>query len=124
MRNANDNADQVESWSAWGGFHDRRGNGLLVNYNYFRDDFDYLAGGVDLALLKPLYLSYEQRYDLDSETTLEEVASIELQGDCWSILVSYRERPDEEKVNFEFSLSGLSGGRLLKPLTTILRNFF
>ncbi len=97
---------------------------MLVNYNYLRNDFDYISGGVDLALLKPFYISYEQRYDLESETTLEEIARVELKGKCWSILVSYRDRPADEEINFEFSLSGLSGGRLLKPVTKILKNYF
>ncbi len=118
--NANDNANFVESWSAWGGFHDRRGNGILLNYSYLRNDFDYFAGGIDLAVLEPVYLAYRQRYDLDSKSKLEEVASLELRGRCWSVLVSYHDRPAEEQVNFEFSLSG---SRLLQPFTAMLKNF-
>lgn len=121
---ANDGAREVERWSAWGGMQDRRGNGLLVNYNYRRSDYDYLSGGVDLALLEPLYLSYEQRYDVETSLKLEEIAQLELRGRCWNILVSYSDRLEEEKVSFEFSLSGLSDNRLVRSVASSLKNFF
>jgi LPS-assembly protein len=121
---ANDNADYVESWSAWAGLHDHRGNGLLVNYNYLRNDFDYLSGGVDVALLDPLYFSYQHRYDVETDFKLEEVVQLELRGKCWAILVSYSDRPAEEKVDFEFSLSGISAGEMITSFSKTMKNFF
>ena len=120
---ANDNADYVESWSVWAGLKDHRGNGLLLNYNYRRNDFDYLSGGVDLALLDPLYLSYKQRYDLETNLKLEEIAQLELRGQCWAVLLSYSDRPAEEKVGLEFSLSGISAGEMITSFAKNIKNF-
>jgi len=121
--NANDNAGYVETWAAWAGLNDPRGNGLLVNYNYRRADFDYFEGGIDLAVLDPLYLSYKQRYDVETDFKLEEVVQVELRGQCWAILVSYSDRPAEEKVNLEFSLTGISAGEMITSFAKTLNNF-
>jgi len=120
----NDNAGYVESWSAWGGFNDRQGNGLLVNYNYQKDDFDYISGGIDLALFDPLYISYEHRQDLISNLKLEDVVQLEYRGQCWSLMLSYSDRPDEEKINIQFSLSGFSRQQLIDSVTASIKNFF
>lgn len=120
---ANDNAEQVENWAVWGGFHDRQGNGFLLNYNYDRIDYDYLSGGIDLALLSPLFASYEQRRDLEENKKLEDIVQLEYRGQCWSLLVSYSDRPDEEKVSLKFTLSGLSDSRLSDPVSRSLKNF-
>lgn len=114
----------VERWAAWGGYHGPEGNGLLFNYNFRRDDFDYLDGGVDLAVLAPWFASYRQRYDLESDSKIEDVAQLEYRGKCWSIMLSYRDRPDEQQVSLEFSLSGLSGGRLIEPFSASIKKYF
>ncbi|PLY01107.1 MAG: hypothetical protein C0623_06070 [Desulfuromonas sp.] len=120
---ANDNARYVESRAVWGGLHDRHGNGLLINYQYLKNDFDYLSGGVDLALFDPLFVSYEHRRDLETVLMLEAVTRVEYRGECWSVMFGFSDRPDEDKYEINFSLSGLSKNRLLETVIRPLKNF-
>jgi len=99
----------LESWAVWGGYHDKVGNGLLLNYSYQRNDFEYVSGGIDIALLDPLYLGHETRYDLISDHNLENRTSIEYRGSCWSLAGSWLERTGERQFYITFSLSGLTG---------------
>ncbi len=99
----------MESLAVWGGYNDRPGNGLLLNYSYQRNAFEYVSAGVDIALLDPLYLGNEVRFDLVSRHNLENRTFLEYRGSCWSLAVSWLDRLDEQKFYVTFSLSGLTG---------------
>jgi len=105
---ANSDVEEVESWAVRGEYDDRDGNGIKIDYTYRRDDFDYISGEVETSLLDPLFLSYGQRYDFENREKREEVVQAEYRSQCWNITVSYRDRPNEQQVDFLFSLSGLT----------------
>lgn len=97
---------------------DRSENYLRVSYNIDRrTDLDY--GEVDLGLgfLQPIYLTYQQRYDFFTHDRLEERVGIEYRRQCWSLLLTLRERTDGERsfmLTFTMlglgSVGGFSGG--------------
>lgn len=89
------------------------GNGLGFDYRYDRDD-DEKYGAVNLSteVLKPVYLSYEQRYDFEERETLERLVGFEYRHQCWGIMLSYRVRTDDDDetdhtVMVTFNLLGL-----------------
>lgn len=49
------------------GLEDQKGNALSLRYSYAMDAQEYLATKLNLALLKPVYLSLENRYALQGE---------------------------------------------------------
>lgn len=97
---------------------DRSENYLRVSYNIDRrTDLDY--GEVDLGLgfLQPIYLTYQQRYDFFTHDRLEEQFGIEYRRQCWSLLLTLRERTDGDRslmLTFTMlglgSVGGFSGG--------------
>ena len=112
----------MESLAVWGGFRDQLGNGLLLNYSYDRDEYEYLSAGADLALLAPLYVNYENRYDLLGQKNLDYRTSLEYRSGCWSVSGSWYERPGDRGVSFNFSLSNITGDTL-RPITTPLNHW-
>lgn len=98
------------------GLDDNAGNRLAVGYAYRREltdapglSADYLKTVLDTALLKPVYLHLEERYDFQDEGSLETLVGLEYRSRCWSIILSYRDRPDDEQVMVNFVLAGLGG---------------
>lgn len=83
------------------------GNQLSVDYLYREATVNYLAAQVSTELLKPLYLNYRDRFDLETGTQLEHVFEVEYRGQCWSIFLTYKERLDDREYLVNFSLSGL-----------------
>jgi LPS-assembly protein len=100
------------SANAWAGLKDEAGNGLSLDYRYHRDQVGYLDGTVDLALLKPVYLSYRHRFDSKDGRTLEKVVNLEYRSQCWSLFLTYRDRLEDQEYLVSFALSGL--GRVVK----------
>ena len=98
--------------NAGAGYADGHGNGAQLSYSY-RDAesgfgaTDYLKVRLDTALLAPVYASVEQRYDLIESDSLETVVNLEYRAQCWSLFLTYRDRPDSEEVLVGFALSGL-----------------
>ena len=99
------------------GLKDQKGNGLSLRYSYAKDKQEYLRTKLDLALLKPVYLSYLNRYSLDGNVNLENVLNLEYRAQCWSFYLTYRNRDGrEQEITVNFALAGLgrtvySGGR-------------
>jgi LPS-assembly protein len=96
------------------GFADGHGNRLQANYNYRNEavedsdlETDYLGASMDTALLKPVYLHFEERYDFRQGRELEKFASLEYRARCWSIILSYRDRLEAEVFMVKFVLAGL-----------------
>jgi LPS-assembly protein len=89
------------------GVSEHRGNRLSMSYRYGQDEFEYLAAGAAMTWLKPVFVSYEQRYSLDGSLTLENLLNIEYRAQCWSLFVTWRDRRDNQEIVFAVELSGL-----------------
>jgi LPS-assembly protein len=116
---------QVTRFDAAAGYDDRRGNLALVNYTYRRaglgvEPTDYLGVELTTAWLDPVHLRVEERYDFRDTESLESVIGMEYRAKCWSLFLTYRDRPDSEEVMVGFALSGLGQvngfGSTLRPL--------
>ncbi len=100
---------------------DDRGNALRVDYSYKDVDFfglatDYVKVKVDTPILKPVYVSLEERYDFRDNRALEKVVGLEYRSKCWSIFMTYRNRyrefeKDDKEIMISFVLSGLGMGQ-------------
>ena len=99
-------------YSGAGRLHDQRGNRLQLEYRSRRpdaleDEIDYASLDLGLAWLKPVYLGYRNRYDFVAEEQLEQVLDVEYRHQCWSLLLTFRERGDDQSVMVSFSLGGI-----------------
>lgn len=88
------------------------GNKVNLNYTYRDNLTDYLQFKIDTSLLKPVYLSFEERYDFRENRELEKIVGLEYRAKCWSLFLTYRERfqddgEDDREVMFNFVLAGL-----------------
>ena len=74
---------------------------------------DYVEGKLGVALVKPFILNYTGRYSIDKGGFLENVVELEYRQQCWSVVLTYRERPGTSavpgtrEVLVSFSLSGI-----------------
>lgn len=115
----------ISMFNSVAGISDVAGNTLKLDYRYTRDSNHYLAGDVELAWFKPIYLEYLQRYDFRDEANLEQVIDLEYRAQCWSLSLSYRDRLEDREYLVTFSLSGIGnlarfGGNLADPAGTSL----
>jgi LPS-assembly protein len=113
---------RMDALAIWGGVNDQTGNGLLLNYNYQRAGFEFFSASVDLALMAPLYVNYEGRFDLQSSKNLDYQTSIEYRSGCWSIAGKWYERPGDRTFSISFSLSNITGKKII-PLTAPLNRW-
>jgi LPS-assembly protein len=115
---------EFSQFRATAGAKDEVGNGVSLNYSYRDDDIEslkteYLSAKVDTSLLKPLYLSFEERYSLYEKRSLETYVAMEYRSQCWSLFLSYRDRLDDQAVMISFALAGLGKvGSITSSLST------
>ena len=103
------------------------GNSAAVSYSYVRDEaLESSAGnliqqspseyvGLDLttSILAPIYVNFQERYDLYDSQSLETVVNLEYRKQCWSLFLTLRNRssvddgPSANEVMIGFALSGL-----------------
>lgn len=111
-----------DKYSVETSFHDQRGNRLRLEYRNRRtaldeEAIDYGSLRLELALLKPVYLGYLNRYDFETSRQLEQVLDLEYRHQCWGLFVTLRDRDDEKSVMLSFSLGGIgrvgSSGRTM-----------
>ncbi|MCD6525819.1 MAG: LPS-assembly protein LptD [Desulfuromonas sp.] len=81
--------------------------GFSASYRYQEDDSEYLATTINLDWIRPLYVTYEYRYDLVETHRLENVVELEYRAQCWSVFLSYRDRLEDNEIMLTFSLGGL-----------------
>lgn len=105
--------DSFLTFQAETGLEDQHGNALSLRYRYNKDAQEYLAAKLDLSLLKPFYLSYENRHSFQGGASLENLVSLEYRAQCWSFYVNYRNRDGDQEVMVNFALAGL--GRTAHP---------
>jgi LPS-assembly protein len=105
-----DSADRLTSISARAGVHDDAGNSLSLDYQHQDETLEalsYLGGTVALAWLKPVYLNYQHRQDLDAGKVLEQVLNVEYRAQCWSVFLTLRDRLEDTEYLISFALTGL-----------------
>lgn len=90
--------DEWERILLEGAISDSRENQLRLLYNEERArQLEYGAVNLSLTFLKPLYVSYEQRYDFHNNERLEQLIGFEYRQQCWSVHLGLRERIDGER---------------------------
>ncbi|WP_235606826.1 LPS-assembly protein LptD [Syntrophotalea acetylenivorans] len=112
--------DNFLTFHAETGLVDQKGNALSLRYRYNRDVQEYLATKLELSLLKPIYLSFENRRELQGGANLENVLNLEYRAQCWSLYLTCRDRDGDQEVTINFALAGLDftshPGSRRKPL--------
>lgn len=93
--------------SIWARFDDERGNSAGLGYRRTDERMDYLQGSLTLAMLKPFYLNLVERYAFDRKDFLEQFYAVEYRHQCWSMNLSYRDRPGNSEFMVNFSLAGI-----------------
>lgn len=84
------------------------GNRLGLEYHYDRvEEVDYGRVNLSIDVLDPVYLNYEQRYDFTTDVILEELIGVEYRQQCWSAMLSYRDREDDRAVMLTFTMRGI-----------------
>jgi len=92
------------------------GSRLGLSWHRAQNELDYLEGSFTLKELKPFTFSALGRYALDKPGFLEKMYSAEYGHQCWSLNVTYRERPDNKELTFNFALTGLGATGPLRAL--------
>ena len=108
-----------QRWQSYSGevqLNDQRGNRLGLEYRREKateaaDEIDYASLQLNLAWLKPLYLDYRTRYDFVAGQELEQVLDLEYRHQCWSLILTLREREDDRSVMLNLSLGGIGAAR-------------
>lgn len=103
---------RIPDFTITGNLDDGKGNGLGIGYHKNQPvsslvAIDNLNVSFDLAVLKPLYLHYEQRYDILQSNRLEQIISLDLRQQCWGLMTTLSEREKERSVMFTLTLSGI-----------------
>ncbi len=94
--------------SAETALQDDRGNAAGVEYRYDRtEDIEYAEVDLSVAMLKPVYLHYQERYDLVEQEQLEQVVRVEYRRQCWSADLSYRDHEDDRSIMLTFTMRGI-----------------
>ena len=82
-------------------------NRLQLEYRYQENEQDYLDGRIETSLLKPVYVTLQERYDFNDQTNLEQVVMFEYRAQCWSLFLTYRDRLNDKEYLVSFALGGL-----------------
>jgi LPS-assembly protein len=90
-----------------GGINDGKGNALSFDYTYLEDVAKYLSGSIKLGVFDPLSLSYAYRYDFTDNRSLESLVGLEYRFQCWSVLLTYRDRLEDQEFLMTFVLKGI-----------------
>jgi LPS-assembly protein len=77
------------------------------NDGTFRDGVDYFEGRLGLSIVKPFDFHYTGRHSFDKGAFLESYYTLEYKRQCWSVVFSYRDRPDEREFLVSFNLMGI-----------------
>lgn len=86
---------------------DARGDSFSLEYRLAKDSVEYLRWKAFVRTTDSLNLSYDSRYSILENRYLENIYVIDYHPQCWSIQLSYSERPDEKRYLAVFNLQGL-----------------
>jgi LPS-assembly protein len=90
-----------------------KGDRLGFSWHHAKGLLDYMEGRLTLTGLQPFTFSALGRYSFDRPGFLEKLYTVEYKKQCWSLLLSYRDRVDDKEYTFSFNLSGLGEFKLL-----------
>ena len=88
-------------------FADDGGNRAGLGYRFSSGELEYLEGRIGVSLVKPFVFNYTGRYSFDKGGFLESYYLVEYKHQCWSVGLSYRDRPDNRQFMVTFNLAGL-----------------
>lgn len=97
-------------------FSDFRGDRLHLEYTWAVGTQDQINGNLRIRILPSLDVSYGKRYSRLDRQTLETVYGLHYRHQCWSVELSYTERPDiagqpaEKKAMVMFTIAGVTSG--------------
>lgn len=87
---------------------DERRDELSLNYYYQDNDVaNYLSGRLFTPITNKIFLANEVRYSVDTREFLEHRADLEYRGECWSVILTYLDRIDDQQFLVNFALAGL-----------------
>jgi LPS-assembly protein len=116
----NSGENRLVEFNLRGTLTDRAGNDFGIDYRNRRGELEYMAANLATSLVKPVYLNLLSRFDFKAGKALENVIGFEYRARCWSLLLNFRERPEDRELMISFALSGL--GRVAGFNTTRPRN--
>jgi LPS-assembly protein len=91
--------------ATWG---DSAANNLAqLGYRYSRDELNYLEGHFAFPVTSQVSAKLLGRYSIDKGSILESRYALEYKRQCWSIIASYTDRPDNKVFNLNFTLAGI-----------------
>lgn len=86
---------------------DTRGDSLTIANRFIRNSSNYLEASARARVIDPLDLIYIKRFSFDQRRSLETQYGVEYRHQCYTVLVTYTERPEEKIVFLTFNLKGL-----------------
>jgi len=87
---------------------DRHRDELSIDYYYQDNDgANYLSGKLFTPLTDQISLANEVRYSVENREFLEHRAALEYRGQCWSVILTYRDRLEDQEYLVNFTLAGL-----------------
>lgn len=90
-------------------FDDKRGSSAAAGYRMSRNQLEYMEARLSTKLVKPWTFGYTTRYSFDRPGFLESTYSAEYRHQCWSVSLSFSDRPGNTSFHFSFNLAGLTG---------------
>jgi len=94
-----------------GGFdlNDGKGDTAGLSYRFAREEVEYLEGRLGVTLVKPFVFKYMGRYSFDRGGFLETSYALEYKHQCWSVILSYSDRPatGDHAFIINFTLAGV-----------------
>ncbi len=88
-------------------YNDGKGNTAGASYHFARTQYKYLEGKLSVAVVKPFILSFASRYSIDGGKFLESLTSLTYQHQCWSVILSYGDRPGNQQFYINFVIAGI-----------------
>ncbi|MFO7752114.1 MAG: LPS assembly protein LptD [Desulfobacteraceae bacterium] len=86
---------------------DRRGDYLKAEYRYEKDQKETLLGTLNIQINRELSAFYSVEEDFFAKENIEHEIGFLLEKECWTLLVSYSETPDDEEIMFLVELHGI-----------------
>jgi LPS-assembly protein len=86
---------------------DRRGDELLLEYNYSFENYKEIHYKVFVTLTERLGIELEDRYSLKKGLHIEAVYALVYQAQCWAVRLEYVDRPLDRSLTVMFTLTGL-----------------
>ncbi len=102
-----ESGEGLRAFNVRAGAEDEMGNSLALDLRYQEDLAKYLDGQIAISALRPVYVRYRHRHDLEDERSLEKELRLEYRAACWSIFLILRDRLEDREFLISFSLSGM-----------------